>query len=341
MASASANSRNFSRRHRGCSRSPPRAEHPRARRLSRLPVQNLGSPPDRREGRSRDSVRPPRRDGPEVFQSSAGSRGGVCTVCLCRHGHPIAKCDRTKLWNGAACGVRPEKRAGSAGRGRWPRSLLRLATPKGVRIHQPRRAEQVLRLRKGSRMRSSGESLSPLLPIHQGKLGRSSWQNVGWTGGILSLFRALRMGLMWGYPASRARIPPNHPSINSLPDVYNSIMNSEFEAGRYIGPCTRNQPESALGPFQTSPLSLVPETLKPGVFRAVHNFSHLHNSSPDATSINSHIDCDDFPCTWGTFSTVALLIALLPPGSRASIRDVAEAYRTMRGMVSAKISQSG
>ena len=31
----------------------------------------------------------------------------------------------------------------------------------------------------------------------------------------------------------------------------------------------------------------------------------------------------------GTFSTVALLIARLPPGSQASIRDVVEAYRTV------------
>ena len=32
---------------------------------------------------------------------------------------------------------------------------------------------------------------------------------------------------------------------------------------------------------------------------------------------------------WGTFSTVALLITHLPPGSQASVRDVAEAYRTI------------
>ena len=124
-------------------------------------------------------------------------------------------------------------------------------------------------------------------------------------------------------------IPPNHPSVTSLPDVYNSVVDSEFKAGRYIGPFTRSQVESALGPFQTSPLSLVPKTSKPGIYRAVHNFSHPHNPSPNITSINSHIDSDAFPCTWGTFSTVSLLIARLPPGSQASIRDVAEAYRTI------------
>ena len=61
----------------------------------------------------------------------------------------------------------------------------------------------------------------------------------------------------------------------------------------------------------------------------MHDFSHPYNPSPNAASINSHVDGDNFPCTWGTFSTVALLIARLPPGSQASIRDVAEAYRTI------------
>ena len=144
------------------------------------------------------------------------------------------------------------------------------------------------------------------------------------------LVRSLTDGFDVGIPRIRHTYsPPNHSSVFSLPDVYSSITNSEFKAGRYIGPFSRGQLESALGPFQTSPLSLVPKTSKPGTYRAVHNFSHPHSPARDTTSINSHINCDDFPCTWGTFSTVALLIARLPPGSQASIRDVAEAYRTI------------
>ena len=144
------------------------------------------------------------------------------------------------------------------------------------------------------------------------------------------LVQSLASGFDLGIPRIvQTYIPPNHPSAASLPDVYSSIIDSEFKAGRYIGPFTRGQLEKALGPFQTSPLSLVPKTSKLGVYRAVHDFSHPHNPSPDTSSVNSHIDGDAFPCTWGTFSTVALLIARLPPGSQASIRDVAEAYRTI------------
>jgi hypothetical protein len=84
-----------------------------------------------------------------------------------------------------------------------------------------------------------------------------------------------------------------------------------------------------LGPFQTSPLSLVPKISKPGKYRAVHNFSHPHDMQPNMASINSHINSDNFPCTWGTFTTVSLLVSRLPPGSQASVHNVAEAYRTI------------
>ena len=145
-----------------------------------------------------------------------------------------------------------------------------------------------------------------------------------------SLVRGLTEGFDLGIPwISHTYTPPNHLSISSLSNVYKSIVDNEFAAGRYLGPFTCKQLEALIGPFQTSPLSLVPKASKPGKYRAVHDFSHPHVPSPHATSINSHVDSDNFPCTWGTFSTVALLMSRLPPGSQASVRDVAEAYRTI------------
>ena len=151
---------------------------------------------------------------------------------------------------------------------------------------------------------------------------------------LLPKYPSMVDGFRFGFELGIPRIfdtytPPNHSSIVNLPDVYNSIIHNEFISGRYIGPCTRAQVEAELGPFQTSPLSLIPKTSKPGKFRAIHNFSYPHHPTPRTTSINSHIDSNDFPCTWGTFDIIALLIARLPPGSQASVRDVAEAYRTI------------
>ena len=145
-----------------------------------------------------------------------------------------------------------------------------------------------------------------------------------------SVVEGFKAGFHLGIPAvHKTFTPPNHPSILHLPDIYNSTIHREFAAGRYVGPFTRAQLEVELGPFQTSPLSFVPKTSKPGTFRAVHNFSFPHVPSPETFSINSRIDSEDFPCTWGTFTTVALLISRLPPGAQASVRDVAEAYRTI------------
>jgi hypothetical protein len=87
--------------------------------------------------------------------------------------------------------------------------------------------------------------------------------------------------------------------------------------------------EAVIGPFQSSPLSLVPKEGKPDKFRAVYDFSHPHNPAISPPSINSDIDASNYPCTWGTFEMVCLIITCLPPESRASVRDVAAAYRTI------------
>ena len=104
---------------------------------------------------------------------------------------------------------------------------------------------------------------------------------------------------------------------------------SSLRKGRYIGPCSRQEVEALIGPFQSSPLSWVPKPGKPGKYRAVHNFSYPHIPTPIVSSINCTIDADMYPCTWGTFDTICFTIFNLPPGSQAAIRDVAEAYCTI------------
>ena len=169
----------------------------------------------------------------------------------------------------------------------------------------------------------------PLTP-YDGKAWEEHLSSLGLLERYPRLVSGLAEGFDLGIPPIRCTYaPPNHPSINPLLNVFKNIVDNEFAAGRYVGPFSRDQLELALGPFQTSPMSLVPKTSKPGKFRAVHNFSFPHEPTVKVTSINSSIDSDDFPCTWGTFATAALIIARLPPGSQASVRDVAEAYRTI------------
>ena len=145
-----------------------------------------------------------------------------------------------------------------------------------------------------------------------------------------NLVDSLRNGFNAGIPPILSTYtPPNGSTLHQHPEEYQDLVSNEFRKGRYIGPCSRQEVEALIGPFQSSPLSLVPKPGKPGKFRAVHNFSFPHTPTPGASSINSSIDADAFPCTWGTFATICFTIFNLPPGSQAAIRDVAEAYRTI------------
>ena len=145
-----------------------------------------------------------------------------------------------------------------------------------------------------------------------------------------NLVFSLRKGFDAGIqPIYFTSTPANSPSLLLHPEAYQDMVTKEFSKGRYIGPCTRQEVEWLIGPFQSSPLSWVPKPGKPGKYRAVHNFSHPHTPTPTTSSINCSIDADAFPCTWGTFATICYIIYNLPPGSQAAIRDVSEAYRTI------------
>jgi len=145
-----------------------------------------------------------------------------------------------------------------------------------------------------------------------------------------TLYQDIQFGFDAGIiPPKYTFTPLNNSSIDKFSEAYKETQRKEFEKGRYIGPFRQSELELFIGPFQTSPLSIIPKPGKPGKFRAVHNFSSPHTPVPPTFSINSQINSNNFPCTWGTFDTVAFIIFHLPPGSQASIRDVAEAYRTI------------
>jgi len=124
--------------------------------------------------------------------------------------------------------------------------------------------------------------------------------------------------------------PPNNPSITIHQEAFNTIVYKEFEKDRYIGPFTHNQLEQTIGFFQSSPLTIIPKAGKPGCFRLIQNLSYPNIPSHGGIlSINSQVDSNLFPCTWGTFATTCTLIYSLPPGCQGATRDVAEAYRTI------------
>ena len=89
---------------------------------------------------------------------------------------------------------------------------------------------------QGPGLPSSGEGLSPFPPYIQ-----EAWAELLGELGLEEKYPQLIWGLANGFDLGIPRIgrtysPPNHSSVSFLPDVYSNIVDSEFKAGRYIGP---------------------------------------------------------------------------------------------------------
>jgi hypothetical protein len=169
--------------------------------------------------------------------------------------------------------------------------------------------------------------LKPLTPYNA-----DAWERALREANILSRFVKIPEGFWSGFILdfpiiTIVQTPPNKDSVNEYRTEFNAIIQKEFQKERYIGPFLLTDLKLLIGPFQSSPLSIVPKPGKPGKFRLVQNFSFPHSFSPiyPNPSINSYINADHFPTTWGKFSIIYLLISRLPQGSEVATRDVAEA----------------
>lgn len=158
-----------------------------------------------------------------------------------------------------------------------------------------------------------------------------TWQELLAASGLLEKYRHVPDGLRFGFDLnipsiSKTQSPPNKESIIEYSEQFHLLITLEIQKGRYLGPFTAADIESLIGPFQTSPFSIIPKTGRPGLFRLLQNFSYPHDVSIfySSPSINSTIDSHDFPCSWGTFNILCLVIIRLPPHSQAATRDVAE-----------------
>jgi hypothetical protein len=163
-----------------------------------------------------------------------------------------------------------------------------------------------------------------------------TWERLLSQAGCLSQYRHIPDSLRFGFSINLPRIlstqtPPNRPTIIEYRRQFTEIIQDEFSKGRYIGPFSRDDVETLIGPFQSSPFSIIPKPAKIDKFRVLQNYSFPYKVSTSFPnpSINSFINSDDFPTTWGTFSVTCLLLRRLPPGSQIATRDVSEAYRTI------------
>lgn len=176
--------------------------------------------------------------------------------------------------------------------------------------------------------RRSQQALTPYNP--------DAWEQSLRSTGLWSKYSHLPHSMRFGFnlqiPAiTVTQAPPNKDSITEFGEEFQKIVLKESSKGRYLGPFSRDTLEALIGPFQSSPFGIIPKPGRIGHYRNVQNYSFPHTPSlrfPNP-SINSQIDANRFPSTWGTFSIICLIISRLPPGSQVATRDVAEAYRTV------------
>jgi len=199
-------------------------------------------------------------------------------------------------------------------------------TPPTILVTNAQAAESQITEHKNALEQKRLNARSPYKP--------DTWKQLLVSSGLITRYPKLPHQLQYGFDGgipiiSKTFTPPNKPSITEHLPEFNRIIQLEFEKQRYIGPLSKSEVETLIGPFQTSPLNIIPKPGKPGKFRIIQNLSHPHSPRNGISSINSSIDSDLFPSTWGTFSVICLLIRRLPPESQLAVRDVKEAYRTV------------
>jgi hypothetical protein len=105
-----------------------------------------------------------------------------------------------------------------------------------------------------------------------------AWERLLQEHGLLEQYRKIPDGFHNGFDLhlpslSASQIAPNHPSLVQHRDAFNAIIKKELDSGHYISPFSHSQLHAILGDFQTSPVSIISKSRKPGRFRAIQNFS--------------------------------------------------------------------
>ena len=170
-----------------------------------------------------------------------------------------------------------------------------------------------------------------LTPYHP-----DTWYSALWEVGLTQKYSHIVTGLCFGFNISFPTIittqsPPNKESVIEFAGEFQKIKHKEIQKGRYIGTISGQDVEFLIDPFQSSPFSIIPKPGQANKYCNIQNYSFPIAPSdifPNSL-INSHVDSNSIPTTWGTFLVISLLIHCLPPGLQSAMKDIVEAYRTI------------
>jgi hypothetical protein len=134
----------------------------------------------------------------------------------------------------------------------------------------------------------------------------NAWESLLLLSGLSFKYPSLPQNLCTGFFINMPNItltqtPPNKPIISEYQTQFDKIIALELFKQRYIGPFFCQVTESLIGPFQSSPFSIMEIPGRPDHFRLLQNYSYPHNTTSlhPNPSINSFLNSDEFPTTWG------------------------------------------
>lgn len=118
----------------------------------------------------------------------------------------------------------------------------------------------------------------PRTPYHAG-----CWEVLLRDAGLASrypnLVNGFRQGFVFSFPTVLVtQSPPNQPSVEEHSSVFSQLVSHEGAAGWYVGPFSQHELEQLLGPFQSSPVSIIPKPAKPGHY---YTLDSVQNCMPD------------------------------------------------------------
>jgi hypothetical protein len=101
--------------------------------------------------------------------------------------------------------------------------------------------------------------LKPLTPYHP-----DAWESflakAGLSHKYQHIIKGLRNGFIINLPTiSSTQAPPNRQSVIEFSAEFSRIVSHKFLKQRYIGPVSKLDLESLIGPFQSSPFSIIPK----------------------------------------------------------------------------------
>lgn len=133
--------------------------------------------------------------------------------------------------------------------------------------------------------------------------------------GLLDRYPELCWKLAHGFPLGKdlsplleSYCPPNLPSAMFHADVIREYIADELKLGRFAGPFTREELESKIGFFRSSPVQVAVKAGAPGEpdkYRCCRNLSYKGRLDH---SVNDEIDSSLYPTNWGRAEDVAKIV---------------------------------